>query len=91
MPRFTIDQCLLGLIGHLKHFPTMYWLYCVLKDRTEPPTAEEIGFTSGKKVLDLKSDAEYLKKLEAATENIQKAFATQEANAAVCLIVLFFA
>jgi hypothetical protein len=59
----------------------MYWLYCVLKDRAEPPTAEEIGFASGKTVLDPKSDAEYLKKLEAATENIQKAFATQEANA----------
>jgi hypothetical protein len=67
----------------------MYRLYCVLKDRAEPPTAEEIGFASGKTVLDPKSDAEYLKKLEAATENIQKAFATQEANAAVCLTVLF--
>jgi len=66
----------------------MYRLYCVLKDRAEPPTAEEIGFMSGKTVLNPKSDAEYLKKLEAATENIQKAFATQEANAAVCLIIL---
>jgi hypothetical protein len=80
----------LGLIGHLKHFSTMYWLYCVLKDRAEPPTTEEIGFMSGKMVLDLKSDAEYLKKLEAATENIQKAFATQEANAAVRLTMLLF-
>jgi hypothetical protein len=68
----------------------MYWLYCVLKDQTEPPTAKEIGFASGKKVLDPKSDAEYLKKLEAATENIQKAFAMQETNAVVCLTALFF-
>ncbi|KAF8233226.1 hypothetical protein L208DRAFT_1267987, partial [Tricholoma matsutake] len=69
------------IIGHLKHFPMMYRLYWVLKDWAEPPTAEEIGFASGKTVLDPKSDAEYLKKLEAATENIQKAFAMQEANA----------
>jgi hypothetical protein len=67
----------------------MYWLYCVLRDRAEPPTLREIGFASGKKVLDLKSDAEYLKKLEAATENIQKAFASQEANTAVHFNVLF--
>ena len=46
-------------------------------------------YASGKKVLDAKSDSEYLKKLEAAMENIQKAFAMQEANAAVCFIVLF--
>ena len=68
----------------------MYRLYCVLKDWAEPPTAEESGFASGKTVLDLKSNTEYLKKLEAATENIQKAFAMQEANAAVCLNALFF-
>jgi hypothetical protein len=73
----------------MKHFPTMYRLYCVLKDWAEPPMAKEIGFASGKTVLDPKSDAKYLKKLEAATENIQKAFATQEADAAVCLTVLF--
>ena len=54
------------------------------------PTAKEIGFASGKTVLDLKSDAKYLKKLEAATENIQKAFAMPEANAVVCLTALLF-
>jgi hypothetical protein len=69
----------------------MYQLYYILKDQTEPPTDKEIGFTSGKKVLDPKSNAEYLQKLEATTENIQKAFATQEVNATVCLIALFFA
>jgi hypothetical protein len=68
----------------------MYQLYCVLKDWAKPPTAKEIGFASGQTVLDQKSNAEYLKKLEAAMENIQKAFATQEANAAVCLTALFF-
>lgn len=66
----------------------MYKLYCVLKDRANSPTPEEIGFASGEKILDAKSDSDYLKKLEAATENIQKVFATQEANAAVCFTVL---
>ncbi|KAF8219894.1 hypothetical protein L208DRAFT_1191869, partial [Tricholoma matsutake] len=60
----------------------MYKLYCILKDRAELPTPEEIGFASGKKILDVKSDSEYLKKLEATMANIQKAFATQEANTA---------
>jgi hypothetical protein len=82
----SLHRHLLGLIGHLKHFPTMYRLYSILKDRAEPPTADEIGFASGKKVLDPKSDSEYLKKLEAATENIQKAFAMQRESAVVCCI-----
>jgi hypothetical protein len=67
----------------------MYKLYRVLKDRVEPLKPEKIEFASGKKVLDAKNDSEYLKKLEAATENIQKAFATQEANTAVYFFVLF--
>ena len=67
----------------------MYQLYCVLKDCAEPPTLKEIGFASGKKVLDPKSDAEYLKKLKAAMENIQKAFASQEANTTVHFTILF--
>lgn len=57
----NIYRCSLGLIGHPKHLPTMYGLYCVLKGRTEPPTAEEIGFTSGKKVLDTKKFPSILK------------------------------
>ncbi|KAH9989387.1 hypothetical protein BJV74DRAFT_878163 [Russula compacta] len=71
-----------GLIGHMKHFPTMYQLYLVLKNHVELPMAEEIGFASGKTVLDPKGDSEYLKKLEAATENIQKVFAMQQENTA---------
>jgi hypothetical protein len=67
----------------------MYWLYLVLKDRTKLPTAEEIGFASGKKVLDPKGDSKYLKKLEATTENIQKAFAMQQENEVVRLFVHF--
>ena len=85
----TCYPCSLGIISHLKHFPTMYWLYCVLKDCPEPPTAEEIVFASGKNVLDPQTNLEYLKNLEVATVNIQKAFATKWENTAVSLFVLF--
>ena len=61
----------------------MFRLYCILKDRGEPPTAEEIAVASGKQALDPTSEAEYIKKLEAANENIRKAFAAQAAQAAV--------
>jgi hypothetical protein len=67
----------------------MHRLYLVLKDRNEPPTPDEIAFASGKKALDPKSEADYLRKLEDATENIRKAFALQEAQAAVHLQILF--
>ena len=61
----------------------MYQLYCVLKDREEPPTPDEIAITSGKKQLDGRTEAEYLKRLEKASENIKKAFEDQQAQAAV--------
>ena len=67
----------------------MHRLYLVLKDRNEPPTPDEIAFASGKKALDPKSEADHLRKLEDATENIRKAFALQEAQAAVHLQILF--
>ncbi|KAH9993284.1 hypothetical protein BJV74DRAFT_884394 [Russula compacta] len=60
----------------------MDWLYLVLKNCVEPPTAEEIGFASGKIVLDPKGDSKYLKKPKAATENIQKVFTMQQENTA---------
>ncbi|KAI9434270.1 hypothetical protein BJY52DRAFT_1100235, partial [Lactarius psammicola] len=72
-----------GLINHLKsHFPAMFWLYCVLKDREEMPMPEEIAIASGKQALDPKNEAAYIERLEAASENIRKAFAAQEAKAA---------
>ena len=46
-------------------------------------------FASGEKVLDPQTNLEYLKNLEAATVNIQKAFATQWEKEAVSLFVLF--
>ncbi|KAM6491683.1 hypothetical protein JOM56_012845 [Amanita muscaria] len=72
-----------GLINHLKtHFPAMHRLYLILKDREESPTPDEIAVASGKKVIDPKSEADYLRRLEDATDNIRKAFAAQEAQAA---------
>ena len=62
----------------------MFRLYCILKDRAEPPTPEEVEIASGKQVLDGKSESEYIRKLEASAENIRKAFAAQESQAAVC-------
>jgi hypothetical protein len=67
----------------------MYRLYLVLKDHANPPTADEIGFACGNKVLDPKVNSKYLKKLEAATENIQKAFAMQQKNDMVHIFQLF--
>ena len=61
----------------------MHRLYLILKDREAPPTLDEIAIASGKKALDPESEADYLRKLEDATENIRKAFAAQEAQAAV--------
>ena len=62
----------------------MFCLYCILKDRVESPTSEEVAIASGKQALDGKSESEYIRKLEASAENIRKAFAAQEAQAAVC-------
>jgi hypothetical protein len=61
----------------------MYQLYYMLKDREDPPTPDEIAIASGKKQLDGRAEAEYLKKLEKASENIKKAFEDQHARAAV--------
>ena len=63
----------------------MFRLYSILKERGEPPTPEEVAIASGKQPLDGKSESEYIKKLEASAENIRKAFAVQEARAAVSL------
>jgi len=65
----------------------MYQLYCVLNGRPEPPTAEEIAIASGKKPFSEKAQAEYIKKLESASENIKRAFQEQEARAAVSVCI----
>jgi len=61
----------------------MYQLYCILKDREEPPTPDEIAIACGKKKLDGNTEAEYFKKLEHTSENIKKAFEDQQARAGV--------
>lgn len=72
------------LVNNLRvHVKPMYQLYCMLKDREEPPTPDETAIASGKKQLDGREEAEYLKKLEKASENIKKAFEDQQARAAV--------
>ena len=58
--------------------------------RVEPPMAEEIGFTSGKKVLDAKSDSEYLKKLEAAMENFKRHLLRKKLMLQYVLLFCFF-
>ncbi|KAJ8581379.1 hypothetical protein M405DRAFT_751882, partial [Rhizopogon salebrosus TDB-379] len=71
-----------GLIGHIKtHFPAMYRLYLYLKDRTEPPTEDEVAIASGKKTLDPALAAEYLLKLERALSTIADAFSHQNQRA----------
>jgi len=65
------------------HVKPMYQLYCMLKDCEEPPTPDEIAIASGTKQLDGCTEAEYLKRLEKAFENIKKAFEDQQAWAAV--------
>jgi hypothetical protein len=64
----------------------MHLLYCILKDREEPPTPDEIAIAAGKKQLDGLTEAKYLKKLEKpSTEDIKKAFERQKAQATVSI------
>ena len=65
------------------HIKPTHQLYCILKDRDEPPTPDEIAVKSGKQQLDGKAEVEYLQKLENSSENIKKAFQDQQAQAAV--------
>jgi hypothetical protein len=65
----------------------MYRLYLYLKDRTEPPTEDEVAIASGKKTLDPALAAEYLLKLERASSMIADAFSHQNQQAAVSLFI----
>lgn len=78
-----------GLTGHLKtHFPAMYRLFLLLKDRDEPPTDEEQAIAAGKKVLDPTKATEYLVRLEKALTSIVDIFTQQHQHAAVSYIVV---
>ena len=73
-----------GLTGHLKtHFPAMYRLFLLLKDRNEPPTDEEKAIASGMKILDPAKATEYLARLEKASTNVVDIFTQQHQRAAV--------
>ncbi|KAF8510830.1 hypothetical protein BU17DRAFT_97802 [Hysterangium stoloniferum] len=52
----------------------------ILNPTSQPPMAKEIVVASGKQALDPTREAEYIKKLKAANENIHKAFAAQAAQ-----------
>lgn len=67
-----------GLVGHLKtHFSAMHRLYLIMKDRTDPPTDEELAIASGKKVLDEKAAKSYLGRVKAPSANLVSMFAKQ--------------
>ena len=85
-----IQYISIGLVGHLKtHFPAMYRLFLVLKDRDEPPSEDEIAIASGKKTFDPTKAAEYLVKLEKASATLVDAFAKQNQQAAVNSFLFF--
>ena len=68
------------LVNNLRvHIKPMYQFYSVLKDRDEPATPKEIDIASAKQPL----DDEYLQELEKSSENIKKAFQSQQACAIV--------
>jgi hypothetical protein len=67
----------------------MFQLYCILKDREDPPTPDEIAIASGKKALDTHTEAEHIKKLGKTSENIRRAFEEQQARAAVSIVNTF--
>jgi hypothetical protein len=81
---------ILALMNNLRvHVKPMYRLYCILKEREEPPTLEDIAIASGKKKLDASTEAEYLKKFENTSGNIKKAFEDQQARSHVREILPF--
>jgi hypothetical protein len=73
------QKSIVGLVGHLKtHFPAQYRLYLILKDRTDPPTDEDLAIASGEKVLDAEAANAYLRRVEvAASANLLSMFAKQ--------------
>ena len=78
---------IVGLVGHLKtHFPAMYRLYIILKDRTHPPTDDELAIASAEKVLDTESANAYLERVEATSANLLSMFAKQSRENAVSKI-----
>ena len=74
-----------GLVRHIKtHFPAMYRLYIILKDRTKPPTDDELAIASAEKVLDVEAANAYL--VEVASGNLLSMFAKQSQENSVSKI-----
>lgn len=61
----------------------MFQLYTVLQAPDSLPTPDETAFASGKKLADDTIQAKWLNTLEAASNNLEKAFAAQQAKVAV--------
>jgi hypothetical protein len=61
----------------------MYRLYLILKDRTNPPTDEELAIASRKKVLDAEAANSYLGRVEVASANLHSMFVKQSQENAV--------
>ncbi|KAF8869623.1 hypothetical protein BD779DRAFT_1456980 [Infundibulicybe gibba] len=81
----TVTKAMKRLIGNLKSAsPSMFQLYTILKERpaSEPITQEEIDIASGQDSWQPGKVADYVKKLEATSENIARAFEKQAASAA---------
>jgi hypothetical protein len=72
------------------HVGPMHQLYCLLKERNEPPTPTEIAVATGKRRLDGKAESEFLEKLYKSSENIKKAFQDQQTRAIVGTYSSFF-
>lgn len=88
----SLDSCtniFKGLIGHLKNFPHMYELLDILNSRESPPTADEIAVAEGRKVLDPKAAADWLLKLEKASNRLTDMFKRQLNQAAVSIICIY--
>ena len=64
----------------------MYRLYIILKDRTDPPTNDELAIASAEKVLDTETANAYLGRVEAASANLLSLFAKQSQENAVSKI-----
>jgi len=73
------------------HFQAMYRLYVILKDRTEPPTPDDLGIASTTKVLDAEAANAYLGRVEAASTNLLSMFARQSHENAASIIYSGFA
>ncbi|KAF8988020.1 hypothetical protein BDQ17DRAFT_1435252 [Cyathus striatus] len=78
------DKSLNGLIGNPKSAnETMSKFYNIINNQpcSEGITQEEIDIASGNVSLSDRKAAKFLERLEKKSENIQKAFATQEEHA----------